>query len=144
MLEIRELFHNSYFINYSIIRYDKVSIIKSTDITVISDIISIEPIFSSISIHHILSSEEFKLIWELIQSRRTRFKISYINLKFKLLSKCLNMLSLCRDCPELQFIYFEYLESDVKYGHTARDNAIKDFRKKFGFISMLSIIKWRW
>ena len=55
-----------------------------------------------------LSSDEFKFLWKVLSSGKTRFNLTRITLKFSLLSECLTVLSLCSDCPELESVGLHY------------------------------------
>ena len=102
---------------------------------------SIESKFSSIEREYILSSDEFNLWKEILSSRKTRFSITSIKLKLRLLSECLTILSLCADCPELEFINLQYVEVDSINLPKTIENAERKFRKKIGFIKSLKILK---
>ena len=142
LFEIKEMLSDWYSLfNYSFKNYGKTNIIKRKKEGIINDLNILELKFSSISVHHVLSSEEFKLIWELLISFRVRFSLSYIILKLNLLSECLYVLSLWADCHEIQSLNLEYSESDIVFEQKVIDWAITDFRSKFGFIKKMKIVK---
>ena len=139
LFEIKELiFEHISRINYSFIKYGN-SFIIETEVDLIENLISIEPICSQISIDHRLSRKEFKLVWELLCSRRTRFRLWVVWFQFNLLSEWLTALSLFANCPELDSVQVYYLSSDVENEHDIIENKVIDFRKKFGFIRELII-----
>ena len=86
-----------------------------------------------------LSPDEFQFWWKVLRSRRTRFNLTEINLKFRLLSECLTVLSLCSDCPELESIKLEYSKADAENEDETVKQAKREFRQKFGFIQKLII-----
>ena len=88
-----------------------------------------------------LSPDEFQFWWKVLRSRRTRFNLTEINLKFRLLSECLTVLSLCSDCPELESIKLEYSKADAENEDETVKQAKREFRQKFGFIQKLYIHK---
>ena len=96
----------------------------------------------SINQSTILSPDEFQFWWNVLGSSKTRFNLTLIHLKFKLLSECLTVLSLCSDCPELEFIFFSYLEADAKNKDEVVEQAKRKFRHKFGFVQILNICKY--
>ena len=140
IMEIKKYFpeHISH-INYLFSNSKRETININTEIEIMNDLDLVNTWFSSIIIKQKLLEQEFELIWKILCSRRTRFKISNISIEFNLLSECLNVLSLCSDCPELEFISFSYYESDIESKGEAIDQAIKDFRNKFGYINYLKI-----
>ena len=86
-----------------------------------------------------LSPDEFQFWWNVLRSRRTRFNLTEINLRFRLLSECLTVLSLCSDCSELESIKLKYSEADVENEDEMVKQAKGEFRQKFGFIQKLNI-----
>ena len=88
-----------------------------------------------------LSSNEFQFWWKVLSSKRTRFNLTRIYLKFSLLSECLTVLSLCSGCPELQYVELHYFESDAENEDEAVEQAKREFIQKFGFIQNLIIRK---
>ena len=85
---------------------------------------------------------ELKFLWNVLRSRRTRFSLSLIYLKFSLLSECLAVLSLCSEFTELLSVCFQYSESDTENEHEAVEQAKREFIQKFGFIKYLTITKY--
>ena len=98
--------------------------------------------FWVISKSTILSPDEFQFWWKVLGSSKTRFKLTSINLYFNLLSECLTVLSLCSDCPELESIFFRYLEADTENKDEVVEQAKRKFRHKFGFIQNMNIYKY--
>ena len=142
LLEISQLFGDyTSHICYSYDNWGWPTIIKNPEFDIPTELSLINPKLSKIEISHILPPEEFKLVWEILCSRRIRFSLWIADLKFNLLSECLAALSLCANCPELAFINFNYLKSDWENEIEEIDHAIRDFRKKFGFIETLKINK---
>ena len=141
VFKINELFSNGAHINYSLNDQFNRSVIKNIDAVMSVDFDLIQPKFSKIQIDHKLSANEFKLVWSLLCSRRTRFSISFVDIWCSLLSECLSVLSLCGDCPELASIYLTYTESDLDHGLEVIKKTIKNFKHKFGFITVLEINK---
>ena len=90
---------------------------------------------------YMLSPDEFQFWWRILRSRRTRFNLTTIFLKFKLLSECLTVLSLCSDCSELKSVELGYLEADVQDEHETVKHGKRKFTSKFGFIQKLVIWK---
>ena len=88
-----------------------------------------------------LSSDEFEFWWMMLRSKRTRFNLTSISLRFSLLSECLTVLSLCSDCPELQHVELHYFEADAENIDEAVEQAKREFIQKFGFIQTLIIGK---
>ena len=141
LLEIKNMFPQDFSnINYSFNNYSQENILKDSEERIIDYLNSNEPKFSELYLLPNLSVSEFKLIWELLRSQRTKFSLLRVILKLNLLSECLALLPLCADCPELKFIRLFYSESDVENEQEAIDSASRKFRSKFGFISELSII----
>ena len=102
----------------------------------------IDPKFSKIKWYFKLDPNEFQLWWKILGSHRTRFNLTSIQLKFKVLSECLTVLSLCAECPELESIHLEYLESDIKNEQQIVEEAKGELRSKNRFIRKLEIIKY--
>ena len=102
----------------------------------------IDPKFSKIKWFDELESNELQLWWKILGSHRTRFNLTSIQLKFKVLSECLTVLSLCAECPELESIHLEYLESDIKNEQQIVEDAKAELRSKNRFIWKLEIIKY--
>ena len=88
-----------------------------------------------------LSPDEFQFLWKVLSSKRTRFNLTSISLRFSLLSECLTVLSLCSGCPELQHVKLHYFEADAENEDEAVEHAQREFRQNFGFIQVLSIRK---
>ena len=142
ILEIKELSSGDVsHINFSFENKDETTIFRNTKTWIMNDLSSINPKFSKIHVDHTLSAEEFSLIWEILSSRRTRFCLSYISLELNNLWECLVVLSLCIDCPELQYISLSYLKSDFENTEHAIANTVTNFRKKFGFIEYINLIE---
>ena len=99
--------------------------------------------FIKISQSSKLLPDEFQFWWNVLRSRRTRFNITSIGLGFRLLSECLTVLSLCSDCPQLEFVFLRYSEADTENEHEVVEHAKFEFIKKFGFILKLRIRKVR-
>ena len=88
-----------------------------------------------------LSPDEFQFWWMMLRSGKTRFNLTWITLKFSLLSECVTVLSLCSGCPELQYVVLRYFESDAENEDEAVEQAKREFIQKFGFIQNLIIRK---
>ena len=88
-----------------------------------------------------MSPDEFQFWWNVLRSGRTRFNITLICLGFRLLSECLTVLSLCSDCPQLEFVFLRYSEEDAEDKDELIEQAKFEFRQKFGFIQKLYILK---
>ena len=88
-----------------------------------------------------LSPDEFQFWWKVLRSRRTRFNLTEINLRFRLLSECLTVLSLCSNCSELESVKLGYSEADAENEDETVKQAKREFRQKFGFIQKLYIHK---
>ena len=101
----------------------------------------IKPKFSRIERNYILSSDEFNLWKEILSSRQTRFSITSIGLILRLPSECQTILSLCADCPELEFINLQYVEVNSVKEQKLIENAETEFKEKFGFIKSVKILK---
>ena len=86
-----------------------------------------------------LSSDELQFWRNVLRSRRARFNLTEINLRFRLLSECLTVLSLCSDCSELESIKLKYSEANVENKDEVIEQAKREFRQKFGFIQKLNI-----
>ena len=142
LLKAREWFFDctSHF-KYSLNIRSKANVLKSTEVDIMNDLLSIEVQFSKIVINHKLSPEEFNLIWKLLSCCRTIFSLSHIEISLSSLSECLTALSLWSACPELESIYFRFSESDIENEQEAIDSAIRSFRGKFGFIEVINITK---
>ena len=97
-----------------------------------------------IEIHQLnkLSPDEFQFWWMMLRSGKTRFNLTWIYLKFSLLSECLTVLSLCSDCTELQHVELHYWEADAENEDDAVEQAKREFIQKFGFIQTLTIMKY--
>ena len=101
----------------------------------------IESRFSWMHWSVLLPSKELDLIWKMLRSRRTRFSITSINLKLKLLSECLTVLSVCADWPELNSVELRYLEAEGKNKQKKIKHAKREFKMIFGPIQKLVIVK---
>ena len=136
ILEIAQLLPNSFRrIDYSFDNWDSIHIARHSDIKALNEI-NIEQLrFSEIFIDHILSPEEYKFVWRLLTSDRTKFSLFKVRLYFNLLSESLNVLSLCADCLELNSIVLGYFNIDVKIDKEIIDKAVKEFKKKFKIIN---------
>ena len=88
-----------------------------------------------------LSPDEFQFWWNVLRSRRTRFYLASISLRFNVLSECLTALSLCSDCPELKSVDLRYSKADEENEVEVVEQAKREFRQKFGFIQKLTIRK---
>ena len=97
--------------------------------------------FLKIENERTLLPDEFQFWWKVLRSRRTRFNLTTINLKFGLLSECLTVLSLCSGCPELEFVELGYFEADIEDEDEVIEQAKREFRQNFGFIQKLEIWK---
>ena len=140
VLEIKEMFPDCPpHINYSFDNWNKTTMLSCTENEAINRFGKIECGFSSITVNHKLSSEELKLVYGLLCSRRTRFNISYICIHLNSLSECLKVLSMCTSCPELEHIDLYYYTSNVKNKEDVINKAKKKFRRQFGIIKHLEI-----
>ena len=110
-------------------------------VDIMNEISFIDPKLLVIIINSKLSSEYLKLVSMLLLSNKTRFRISSIRLKFDLLSECLVMLSLWKDCSMLKSIYFSYSKSEEEKETEVINLALKQFKQSFGAIERLKIIK---
>ena len=129
-------------INYSCLNYsNSKSISRYVGVEQPEDIDIIDTKLSSIFIDHKLSPEEFNLVKELLLSRRTRFNISSVRLKFNLLSECLDMLAICAECPEMEFIEISYSKSDLEKEQEEVKKAVRKIKRQFGLIKNMKIIK---
>ena len=90
-----------------------------------------------------LLPDEFQFWWKILRSRRTRFNLTTIYLKFSLLSECLTVLTLCSGCPQLESVKLGYSEADAenKDEDEVIEHAKREFRQNFGFIQKLEIRK---
>ena len=142
LLKIKELFPNSApRLIYSFDNMFKKSIAKNEGTEWNGDLDLTELAFSDISIIHKLLPEEFDFVVKLLRSNKTKFRVWNIGLAFNLLSDCLLALSLCAECPEIETINFQYRESDVENGQKTISSAVKEFRKKMGFIQNFELRK---
>ena len=99
--------------------------------------------FSEIRNKSILTSNEFILMWEILNSSRIKFTLTSISLSFETLSECMKVLSLCADCFELDSVDLQYKEAEAETEQeTIRIEKAK-FMKKFGPIRNLRIMKIR-
>ena len=140
LLEINKLLPDDFSsINFKYFNKSKTEISKYSISDIIDNIDLSNLKFIKISKLTILSPDEFKFWWNVLRSRRTRFNLTSIYLKFSLLSECLTVLSLCSDCPELEYVNLWYWEADAENEHEAVEQAKREFRQKFGFIDELEI-----
>ena len=102
----------------------------------------IEPTFSEVRRNFILPPDELNLVWKLLRSSKTRFNITSVSFKLRLLSECLAVLSLCADCPELESVELWYKEVDKENEQQMIENTKIEFAKKFGPIKRMNIKKW--
>ena len=112
---------------------------NKNEFEMIDELSLINPILSKIMINHKLSPEEFKLVWKILKSRRTKYSINTIWIIFNVLSECLEVLSLCAECSQLEIIYFHYYKSNKRKEQKSIDIAVKEFTKKFGIIRSLTL-----
>ena len=125
--------------NYLLSNSSLVSNARNIEVDLINELSLIEPKVIEIWINHTLSPAELELVSILLCSRRTKFSLSKITLKFKLLSEWLSILSLCASCTEIESIEFEYSEVDLDNENELVKSSVQNFRKKFGFITNLTI-----
>ena len=102
----------------------------------------IESKFLELRRSDILPPDELNLVWKLLRSSRTRFNIILVSFKLRLLSECLAVLSLCANCPELEWVELWYKEVDVENEQEIIENAKIEFIKKLGSFITLKIMKW--
>ena len=114
-------------------------LLRNSQIGIMDALNLVDPKISEIAVFRLLSSEDSKLILKLLSFRRTRFSLSSVRLRFNLISELLIALSLCSDCHELESIDLEYSEYGRVNEKEIISRAVKDFRKKFGFIAVLKI-----
>ena len=140
LLKINESFPDDFtHINLIYYNHDKL-IIEEYSISKIMDDLDWSNLkFKKVYQLSTLSLDEFKFWWMMLRSRRTRFNITSIDLKLSLLSECLNVLSLCLNCPELKSVNLRYEEEDIEYKDEVIENAQRQFRQEFGFIQELKI-----
>ena len=142
LLEINQLWPDDFlrinikYIDYCSTEMSKYSISEMMDS---SNWINLK--FWEISKSYMLSPDEFQFWWKVLHSKRTRFNITSIYLKFNLLSECLTVLFLCSDCPELKSVELEYLITDTENEHKTIEQAKSEFRRKFEYIQKLVIRK---
>ena len=142
LLLFKQLPPGSYnHINYSWDNCDFKTLLRITDIDFVNEIDLAHLKLIEIYVDHILSVDEFKLIWQLLCSNKIKFTLSWIQLSLNSISECLQVLLICAECQELNSIYLEYLQSDLVNEKEELGNAIKHFNKIFGFIESLSIIR---
>ena len=84
-------------------------------------------------------NNDLKILWNLLRMRRIRENITGVKLYLYLLSMCLTVLSLCEKCPELKSVSLKFYKWDKKDEKEAINNAIKEFRRNFGFIPLIEI-----
>ena len=142
LLEIKKLLPND-FLSIDFKYIDKQSIKYAEDS--ISEIID-SPDWSNLKFKEIyqssiLSLERFQFWWKILRSRRTRWSLTSIFLKFSLLSECLTVLTLFWDCPELMSVELRYRKADKENEDEAFENAKREFRQKLGFIPELTLKK---
>ena len=89
----------------------------------------------------ILSPNEYSFWWKMLRSTRTRLNLYLIRLKFSLLSECLAVLSLCSNCPKIEYINLQYWEADKEDELETVEHAEREFRQKFEMIKELNISK---
>ena len=116
--------------------YDLIKLLLVIDSTLTHDLK-----FKEICTTYILSPDEFQFWWNMLRSRRTRFNITAFDLEFRFLSECLTVLSLCSDCPQLEYVDLEYSEADTENEDEVIKQAKGEFIQKFGFIQKLNIHK---
>ena len=142
LLEIKESFPDLVsHINYSLSNWSRSTFLRSITTDIINGIILIDPKFKVISFNGILSPQEFKLIWSLLDSNKIKFNIWSIQLGFNLLSEWLTVLSLLSNCTELESIYFFFSTSDVDNEQESIKTAANQFRSKYRFMKSLKIAK---
>ena len=143
LLEIKNLLPND-FLNINFKYMDRQSIKYAEDS--ISEILD-SPDWSNLKFKEIyqlsiLSLEQFQFWWKILRSRRTRWSLTSIDLKFSLLSEWLTVLTLCWDCPELMLVELRYRKADKENEDEAFENAKREFRQKLGFIPELTLKKY--
>ena len=142
LLKINKLFPDDFsFINFE---YEKNFSIKMSEYSISEMMDNSDWInWKFIKIHKSpnLSSDEFQFWWKVLSSKRTRFNLTRISLRFSLLSECLIVLSLCWGCPELQYVTLRYFEADAENEDKAVEQAKREFRQKFELIQILHIRK---
>ena len=88
-----------------------------------------------------LSPNEYSFWWKMLRSTRTRLNLFSISLCFSLLSECLTVLSLCSNCPKIEYIDLQYWEADKEDELETIEHAEREFRQKFEMIRKLNISK---
>ena len=142
LLEINKLLPDNFSnINFKYIDYCSTEI-ADYSISEIMDSLDWNDLkFIEIYKSYILSPDEFHFWWKMLCSKKSRFNLYSIFLKFNLLSECLTLLSLCSGCPELKFVSLKYLRTDAENEHEIIEQAERDFRQRFGFIWNVIISK---
>ena len=128
-------------INFTSECYDPSEITKESLLKMMDSPDLIESKFSIMHQYVLLPSDELNLVWKMLRTRKTRFSITSINLKLKLLSECLSVLSLCADWPELYSIELRYLEAEEKNEQKTIERAKREFTIISGTIQKLAIVK---
>ena len=141
ILDIKRLLPEHYScISYSLWSIDENSLTKDIDIKTIK---CNEFAFSSIQVYSQLTTEEYKCVWELLCSHKTKFRISTVELAFNLLSEWLYVLKLCWDCPSINCINLSYTQSDLECDEQEVINkAIWNFREKIWIIESFLVSKY--
>ena len=140
LLDIKELVP-LYFpkIRYCISNFRKSLFERNTQTKLTNEWNMSELAFSSINIDFRLSSSEFNFICELLGNDKTRFCLSSIEIHLNSLSECIILLDLFLGCPELSYICLIYYDKDEKW--ETNEEVIRNFRKSYGFIWEIDIIK---
>ena len=142
LLEINKLFPDDFYqINFEYHNNcsTDMSVYSISEIMDNSDWINLK--FIQICKLNKLTPDEFQFWWMMLRFGKTRFNLTFICLKFSLLSECLTVLSLCLGCPELQYVELHYFEADAENIDEAVEQAKREFIQKFGFIQNLIIRK---
>ena len=140
LLEIKKIFPNDFSrINFKYYKYSSTEMWKHSISRIMNspDLINLK--FWEIYQSSMLSPDELQFWWKMLQSSKTRFSLTSIYLKLKLLSECLTVLSLCSGCPELEFVELKYLEADAENKDEVIEQAKREIRNKIGFIQKLTI-----
>ena len=74
-----------------------------------------------------------------MSSKRIKFSISSIILKFSRLSECLDILSILANCHEIRIINIIYCEVDLDNEEETIKAAMNFISKKFGVIEQFTI-----
>ena len=139
LIEIKNMSPDHFYrIKFSFFNFNAKALMINPEIKLSNQTLT-DVTFSTFRSCNVIFEDELNLVWDLLNSQRTRFNLLCVELELNLLSDCLTVLSLCEKCPELNSVSLKFTKWDEDDKKEAIDSAIKKFRRNFGFIQLIEI-----